>query len=103
MEVVFKSGYTKDGYLSNQSGRIILYEDYALVSNGPSMDHNNLLRAFASRFRFPKDEIISNAVRLYYTKVNGTMVVSECRQIDYDMFQARFKANLDLIRRQLKR
>lgn len=97
METLFKPGFTKDGYLSNQSGRIILYEDCVLVSNGPSIDHNGLLRAFASRYGFSKDEVISNAIRLYYTVFNGKMIVSECRKIDYDMFESKQEYYLKLI------
>lgn len=97
METLYQSGYTKDGYLGNNSGRIIIYEDYVLISNGPSMDHNGLLRAFASRYRFPKDEVISNAIRLYYTITNGKMIVSECRKIDSDMFESQEKHYTELI------
>jgi hypothetical protein len=97
VETLYQSGYTKDGYLGRNSGRIIIYDDCVLISNGPSIDHNGLLRAFASRYRFPKDEVISNAMRLYYTIENGKMIVSECRRIDGDMFERKEKYLIELI------
>lgn len=93
----FKPGYTQDGYVGFGSGRIILYEDQALITYNPSMDHNALLRAFASQYGYDKHEIINKATRLYFTIENGTMIVSECRKIDYDIFTQNTKRNLQII------
>jgi hypothetical protein len=100
---IFVSGYTKDGYLGPASGRIIMYEDNVLIGWNSANDHNDLLRAFAQRYRYKKDEIVSNAIRLYFTKVGNTLVVSECRRIDYDIFTKNEKRNLQLIREEASR
>lgn len=95
--VGFKPGYTQDGYVGFGSGRIVLYEGHALVTYNPSMDHNALMRAFASRYGYDAHEIINNSIRLYFTIENGDMLVSECRKIDYDIFTQNTKKNLQII------
>lgn len=101
--VFFVSGHTKDGHLGPASGRIIMYEDNVLIGWNSANDHNDLLRAFAQRYRYKKDEIISNAVRLYFTRAGNTLIVSECRRIDYDYFTRNEKRNLQLIREEASR
>ena len=95
--VIFVGGHTKDGYLGPNSGRIILYEDSVLIGWNGANDHNDLLRAFAQRYRYKPREIISNAIRLYFTRIDHTMIVSECRRIDYDDFIKNEKLNCQLI------
>ena len=100
---IFVGGHTKDGYLSHDSGRIIMYEDNVLFGWNRANDHNDLLRAFARRYGYKTNEIISNAIRLYFTRCGNTLVVSECRKIDYDYFTRNEKRNLQLIREEASR
>ncbi|MFW6226005.1 MAG: hypothetical protein ACOC3V_03525, partial [bacterium] len=58
--------YTQDGHLKSNEGRIVIYDDVIMVAYSQAMDHNYLLRALASRYRIKKDQVISNAIRLYF-------------------------------------
>jgi len=82
--IVYKNGYTKDGHLAPHQGRIVIYEDKALISRGNTPDHMYLLSALASKYHFKKDDVISNAIRLYYAIEDGVMIVSQNRRIDED-------------------
>ena len=42
--------YTKDGHLNQNEGRIVIFKNQSMASTSPSMDHNYLLRAMASRY-----------------------------------------------------
>lgn len=82
--IVYKNGYTKDGTLLPHQGRIVIYDNAVEVSRGNTPDHMYLLYALASRNRINRDEVVSNAIRLYYAIENGVMIVSQNRQIDED-------------------
>lgn len=84
-DVVYKNGHTKDGTLLPHQGRIVIYGDCILISHGNSPDHMSLLYGLASRYHLKRDEVVSNAIRLYYAVENGVMIVSQNRQIDEDM------------------
>lgn len=96
-QVLFISGHTKDGHLGPASGRVIMHEGNVLIGWNKNNDHNDLLRAFARRYRYDTNEVISNAIRLYFTRINNTMVISECRRIDYDDFTRNKNYNLQII------
>ena len=95
--VIFVKGYTKDGHLGTDSGRIIMYEDNVLIGWNKANDHNDLLRGFARRYRYNTHIVISNATRLYFSRTINIIIVSECRKIDYDIFTSNEKYNLQLI------
>lgn len=86
-KVIFDSKALEDGYLDNNSGRIVIYDGVGLASSGNSMDHNDLLRALARQYQFHTQDVISNAIRLYYMRYKGHIIVSERRKIDYDMME----------------
>lgn len=86
-KVIFNSKALQDGYLDANSGRIVIYDGVGLASRGNSMDHNDLLRALARQYQFNVQDVISNAIRLYYTRQNGDIVVTERRKIDYDVME----------------
>ena len=65
MKIIFNKTL-QDGKLTPSSGRIIIYKENIEISHGPARDHNDLLRALASKYRMPKDLVISNAIRLYW-------------------------------------
>ncbi|MEW6564280.1 MAG: hypothetical protein AB1404_02135 [Spirochaetota bacterium] len=83
--VVYKNGYTKDGTLKSHQGRIVIYENFILISRGNSPDHMALLYGLASKNRLNRDEVVSNAIRLYYTIEDNMMIVSQNRKIDEDI------------------
>lgn len=87
MRVLFKEGAIDDGKLEG-CGRIIVHRGRGLASSNNVTDHNNLLRAFAARFRMDRDEVIAQAVRLYFRKESARVVVSGVRQIDSDAVRA---------------
>jgi hypothetical protein len=75
----------QDGKLDYQTGRIIVFNNNALKSNGPSMDHNDLLRAFARKYKEDTNQVISNAIRLYWKPISKSLIqVSPVRKIDED-------------------
>lgn len=87
MEIIFDGKAIQDSHLDYNSGRIVIYEDQAISSRGNGQDHNDLLRALARRYGFPAQDVISNAIRLYYKKTDDKLIVSERRKIDYDMME----------------
>jgi hypothetical protein len=92
----------QDGKLTPTSGRIVIYKDAIEVSQGPSRDHNDLLRALASKFRLPKDLVISGAARLYWDHTGKDIVICPVRKIDEDQFYAQKEFNTKLICAALK-
>lgn len=101
-KVVFKSFYTKDGYIGRDSGRIVIYDGVALTSRGGSVDHNDLLRSLARKYGFDKDKVISNAIRMYYTIEDDTIIISESRKIDYDDFHKKYNTNMEAVKKAFK-
>jgi hypothetical protein len=93
----------QDGKLTPTAGRIVIYKDTIEISRGPSRDHNDLLRALASKTRQPKDQVISNATRLYWDYKGGDIVICPVRKIDEDQFYAHKELNEKLINSALKR
>ena len=83
--VFYNSGYTQDGYLSQEQGRIVIYQDKILFSHGNHPDHISLLQSLAAKYHLNKDDVISSAIRLYYRVENNSIVVSQNRRIDEDM------------------
>ena len=94
----------QDGKLDENSGRIIIYDDNIMVSYLQSADHNYLLRAFASRYRYNKDEVISGACRLYFQWVSDkdAFIVSPVREADRDIFESNFEQYRHLVKKNLK-
>jgi len=79
----------QDGKLTSKTGRIVIYKQFIDISRGPGRDHNDLLRSLASKFRLPKDDVISNAIRLYWEPMSDGIVVCPVRRLDEDMFERR--------------
>jgi hypothetical protein len=80
----------KDGNLNQNTGRLVVYKQYSMISKGPSMDHNDLLRALASSINIKlKDDIISNAYRFYYEKMSykKEIIISPVRRIDLEFIE----------------
>ena len=105
MRYYYGAGYVQDGKLDNSCGRIVIYEDKALVGYNRAMDHNYLLRALASKYRFPREKVISNAIRLYYkfeSAEGGRCIISGVRRIDNEEFDSNFKFYGKLVKDALK-
>jgi hypothetical protein len=100
----FYGKYINDGQLDSNCGRIVIYEDELMVGYNQSMDHNYLLRAFAAKYRFNKDDVINNAIRLYFVAEpeNDRYVISPVRKIDDDMFERHMLKYGQLIRKKLR-
>ena len=99
MNILF-SKTLQDGKLTPTSGRIVIYKDFIEMSRGPSRDHNDILRSLASKYKQPKDDVISGAIRLYWDyKDKQTIIVSPVRRLDEDMFYANEKLNSSLIKK----
>ena len=89
MNILFGK-YIQDGKLASTTGRIVIYKNFIDISRGPSRDHNDLLRSLASKFKLHKDDVISNAIRLYWDrKDKDTIIVSPVRRLDDDMYCAK--------------
>jgi hypothetical protein len=84
----FYGPYVNDGNknFGYNTGRIVIYKDRILHAEGPSADHNYLLRSLAARYRINRDEVISGAARFYVTRESGRIIVSPVRKIDDDLF-----------------
>lgn len=101
MKYFYSESYIQDGKLDNRCGRIIIYNNDILVSYNHMNDHNDLLRGFAARFQYKKDEIISNAIRLYFRHEGDRIIVSPRRGIDDDMFKRRWDFHRQLVKKEL--
>jgi hypothetical protein len=88
-------GFVQDGKVDSSCGRIIIYGNAIIVSKSHTSDHNYLLRALASRYNVNKDEVIGNAIRLYYCKQGKFMIVNGVRKIDDDRLKDK---HIDLIK-----
>jgi hypothetical protein len=75
----------QDSKLPQNVGRLIIYKGLAEKTIGPSRDHNDLLRAFAAKYRQPKDDVISNAYRFYWKQSQKDVIlISPVRKLDED-------------------
>jgi hypothetical protein len=90
--------YIQDGSLDSHCGRIVIYKGNILHAQGPSADHNYLLRSLAARSRENRDAVIGGAVRLYFTREGGDVIISPVRKIDDDDFLAHEKEYAALIK-----
>jgi len=77
----------QDGKLTSDSGRIVIYRDCIDYSIGQSRDHNDILRALSTRYRLPREELMSNAIRLYYKYFRRDIIVCPVRKIDKVEFE----------------
>ena len=89
----------QDGKLPHTAGRIVIYSNFIDISRGSSRDHNDLLRSLASKYKLNKDDVISNAIRLYWDRKNkDSIIVSPVRKLDEDMYYAKEEFHEKLIR-----
>ena len=80
----------QDGKLTPTSGRIVIYKNFIDISRGPSRDHNDLLRSLAAKYKLNKDDVISNAIRLYWDhKGKDSIIVCPVRKLDEDMYYSK--------------
>ena len=80
----------QDGKLTPTSGRIVIYKNFVDISHGPARDHNDLLRSLAAKYKLNKDDVISNAIRLYWDqKDKDSIIVCPVRKLDEDMYYAK--------------
>jgi hypothetical protein len=96
MNVIFNKTL-QDGKLTPTAGRIVIYKEFLEVSRGPSRDHNDILRSLASKYKLHKDQVISNAIRLYWDRKGDDIIVCPVRKLDEDMFYAREEFHAKLI------
>ena len=75
----------KDGKLDYYTGRIIIYENKGIISNGPSLDHNDLIAAFSRRNKIDSSSVMSKAYRFYWKPVSKAVItISPVRRLDED-------------------
>jgi hypothetical protein len=86
MKNYYYGKYIQDGKLDSSCGRLIIFSSQILHSEGPSRDHNDLMRSFASRFRMNKDEVISKCSRYYFKREGNSVIISPVRKIDDEDF-----------------
>jgi len=73
----------QDGKLSYDTGRIVIYQGLAIKSNGPSRDHNDLVRALASKYKIPKEKVGQNGYRFYWRPEGRKLItISPVRKLD---------------------
>lgn len=102
MKYYFGHGKIQDGMLDDNCGRIVIYKDKILVSHMRSADHNYLLRGLASKYNLKKDDVIANAIRLYFRNEGDRYIISETRRIDGDKFFVNKEFNAKLVKGALK-
>jgi len=73
----------QDGKLDYYTGRIIIYDDNGIKSNGPSMDHVDLIAAFSRRNKIDKSLVMSKAFRFYWKPIKIDLInISPVRKLD---------------------
>jgi hypothetical protein len=87
----------QDGKLDHETGRIVIYQGYVVRSNGPSRDHNDLLKSLAARYRVNRDDVYARANRFYWKPGNGGIFISPVRKVDEDWAYANAKLFKHLI------
>jgi len=102
MKYYFGRGKIQDGRLEESDGRIVIYEDKILVSHMRTADHNYLLRGLASRHGIKRDEVIANAIRLYFRHNGDHVIITETRRIDEEKFFANKDFYSSLIKKEIK-
>lgn len=102
LSILYKAGYTQDGYLSPDQGRMVIYKDKILFSHGNHPDHITLLQSLAAKYHLDKDDVISSAIRLYYKREDDAIIVSQNRRIDEDMLLKNMQFYGNLIQNNFK-
>jgi hypothetical protein len=87
MKYYWGPGRIQDGKLDTNCGRIVIFGDKILSAFNLSMDHNYILRSLAARYRLPKEEVISKAIRLYFRFEDNRCIVCGVRKIDDEMLE----------------
>jgi hypothetical protein len=74
-----------DGKLDYDTGRIVVFRDMIVRSNGPSRDHNDLITTLAARYRVPRSDVASRGYRFYWRpERRGLITISPVRKLDED-------------------
>jgi len=75
----------KDGKLDYYTGRIVIHDDQGIKSNGPSLDHNDLIAAFSRRNKIDLSTVMSKAYRFYWRPMTRDIItISPVRRLDED-------------------
>jgi len=75
----------QDGKLDYYTGRIVIYDDKGIISNGPSLDHVDLIAAFSQRNGIDRSSVMSKAYRFYWKpKYKDVIIISPVRKLDED-------------------
>jgi hypothetical protein len=88
----------KDGALDYDTGRIVVFDDYAIHSTGKARDHNDLIKALAAKYRLKQEDVYANAARFYWQPARNGIIISPVRKIDEDWVYnniPKFKAIID--------
>ena len=101
MKYYYSENYIQDGSLEG-CGRIVIYGNAIMTAYTNTMDHNYLLRGLASRYHINRDEVINNAIRLYFKYEDGRVIISPRREIDSIAFNKDRAYYRDLIKKELK-
>jgi hypothetical protein len=102
MRYFWGPGRIQDGKLDSDCGRIVIYEDRILTAFNRSMDHNYILRGLAAKYRLPKNDVISNAIRLYFRIDGNQCIVCGVRKIDDEMLEKNLSFYAKLIKNALR-
>jgi len=101
MEIVINRSI-QDGKLNASTGRIVIYREFIEISRGPARDHNDLSRALASKYKQPRDMVMSNSIRFYYERDGNKTIVCPVRKLDEDELLSRQDYYIDLIKSAIK-
>jgi len=102
MDFLYIPGYIQDGCLDNKCSRIVIYKDQLAVTYKKSCDHNYLLRSLVAKYRFKKEDVISNAIRLYFRQEKKRIVISGVRKLDDEDLARRWEQYLGLIKKEIR-
>ncbi|MCL2196108.1 MAG: hypothetical protein FWB77_00680 [Treponema sp.] len=73
----------QDGKLDYYTGRIVIYDNQGIKSNGPSLDHVDLIAAFSRRNGIDRSLVMSKAYRFYWKpETLDVIIISPVRKLD---------------------
>jgi hypothetical protein len=71
-----------DGQLNFETGRIVIYKNFIIRSNGPSRDHNDLIKALAAKAKIKSELVYAEGHRFYWKPGKGGIFISPVRKLD---------------------
>ena len=103
MKYLFKRGAVNiSDVQGNRGGFLVIFEDTALYTIYDSVGHDDLLRDVAAQKKIDPARVLQNGIRLYFTFIDGGILISGVREIDNDEIETDIQHYGKIIRRAME-